>query len=142
MSEGDKGISYKMEEPGQDILINAPHMPSKIDSTAKRTSWVPSDRLVSSTRTIFLPSRYDHAAWPYHEILLGTSGRMRDSPGVRGILAAWTEGGRETRSETVRPQESRLRLSKVPQKANYSRCPVDPRRTRAPLQVTEGGCEG
>lgn len=24
MSEGDKGINYKMEEPDQDILLNAP----------------------------------------------------------------------------------------------------------------------
>lgn len=117
-------------------------MPSKIDSTAKRTPWIPSDRLVASTRTIFLLSRHNHGARPYHKKLLGTPGRMRDRPQVRGILAARTEGGRETRSETVRPQESGLRLSKVPQKPNYSRCVVDPGRTRAPLQVTEGGCGG
>lgn len=41
---------------------------------------------------------------------------MRNGPGVWAILAAWKPGGRDTRSETVRPQESGLGLSKVLQK--------------------------
>lgn len=49
-----------------------PHVPPEIDSTAKHTPWRPSDRLVASTRTISLLSRYNHGAWTYHNRLLGS----------------------------------------------------------------------
>lgn len=116
MSEGDKGISYKKEKHDQDFSIYAPPYAIKNRLHSQAHVVGTSDRLVASTRTISLPSRYFHGAWTYHNRLLGTPGRMRDRPGVWAILAARTEGGRETRSETVRPQESGLWLSKVPQK--------------------------
>lgn len=142
MSKEDEGISYKMEGPGQDILLNA--LPYAVKNRLHSQAYaVETQRSASCKHSYhFLPLRYTQGARPYHERLLGTPDRMRDQPGIRGILAARTEGGRETRSETVRPQESGLWLSKVFQEPNYSRCLVDPGRTRAPLQVTERGCEG
>lgn len=112
-----------------------PHVRPEIDSTAK--PWRPSDRLVASTRTISLLSRYKHGAWTYHNRLLGSprpNEKRAWSLGHLGrVEAGWTRNA-ERNGSSPRVWAGAQQGSP---KANYSCCLVDPQRTRAPLQVTE-----